>query len=39
MDLTLGLGNPDPDLIGAVRRARVHLIRSSVVLDVSTVSY
>ena len=27
MDFTLGLGSPDPDLICAVRLARLHLSR------------
>jgi hypothetical protein len=38
VDSALGLGSPDPVTSGGVSPAWVHLIRSSVVLDVSTVS-
>ena len=37
MGFTLGFGNPDPDLSGVVSPAWVHLRRSTVVSEVSTV--
>ena len=30
MDLAMGLGNPDPDLVGVVSRAWVHLTKEIV---------
>jgi hypothetical protein len=31
MDFAVGLGNPDPDIVGVVRAAGVHLIQYSAV--------
>ncbi len=37
MDFTLGLGYPDPDIGCGVSLAWVHLMRTTVAIEVSTV--